>query len=289
MARARFRRHALTDRGPSAVALSLGSWLLPIVWALLICIPLVYSVFISLRTATSYAKSPLAFPSVPTLQNFTTAWVSGNLAQAFLNNTIITVIAVAGVVFFAAAAAYAIVRWIGRGGTALYNYFLLGLIVPIQLGLPELFKIWANLHLVDTLAGVILIHVGANLPLAIFLYAGFLRSVPLEIEEAARIDGASQFRTFISIVLPLLKPATATVVILTSIGIWNDLIVSLFFLESPDKLTLSREALSFVGAYSSNVPVVFASAVLILAPVLVVFFALQRFFVSGITQGALRG
>jgi len=198
-------------------------------------------------------------------------------------------VAVGGVVVLGSLAAYGIVRWVGRSARPIYVYFLLGLIVPFQLGLPTLFKMWARIHLVDSLSGVILIQIGAGLPLAIFLYAGLLMAVPYELEEAARVDGAGDVRTFVSVVFPLLRPVTATVIILTSINVWNDLIVSLFFLQSPQHYTLSRSVLNFIGVYSSDVPVIFASATLILAPVIAVFLLLQRYFVSGLTQGALRG
>ena len=258
-------------------------------WALAVLVPLAYLVIVALRTQSEFAKDPLALPSKLYLDNFIEAWNQGDIGRAFINNVIITGISVAGVVVLGSFAAYGMARWRGRGGRPMYFYFLLGLIVPFQLGLPTLFKMWAQLHLVDSLPGVILIQIGANLPLAIFLYSGLLLAVPFELEEAARIDGAGDFRTLVSVVFPLLRPVTATVVILTSITVWNDLIVSLFFLQDPENYTLSRSVIVFIGVYSSNIPVIFASATLILTPVIVVLLLLQRFFVSGLTQGALRG
>jgi raffinose/stachyose/melibiose transport system permease protein len=264
--------------------------LLPaLIWSLFILIPLVYLVFISLRTQQAYSAHPLNFPEFFDFQNYIDGWSQGTIPTAFVNNFIVTIVAVAGVVVLASLAAYGIVRWRGRGGNRLYIYFVLGLIVPFQLGLPILFKIWAGLGLVDSLPGVILIQIGAGLPLAVFLYAGFLRSIPLELEEAARIDGAGDIRTFVSVVFPLLRPVTATVVILTAIGVWNDLIVSLFFLSTPTNQTLPLATIGFVSIISSNQPVIFACAVITVLPIILLFVLLQRSFMSGLTQGALRG
>lgn len=259
------------------------------VWAAGIAVPLVFLVLISLKTQQQYAVDPLGLPNPLHIENFQVAWTSGNLGPAFINTLVITVGSVLGVVIFAALASYSISRWTGRLGSRAYIYFALGLIVPFQLGLPTLFKMWAGLGLVNTLGGVILIQIGAGLPFAVFLYSGFLRTVPLELEEAARVDGAGDIRTFVSIVFPLLRPVTATVVILTSIGVWNDLIVSLFFLQTSDRATLPKATIGFFSAFNSNLPVVFACAVLTVIPIVVLFVALQRFFLSGFAAGALRG
>jgi len=270
-------------------AISVVKTLPAILWALAILVPISFLVIISLRTRAQYAANPLALPETPSLNNFATAWLKADLGSAFLNTLIVTVVAIAGVVFFASLAAYAIVRWTGRSGNRIYIYFIVGLIVPFQLGLPTLYKIWAQAGLVDSLGGVILIHIGAGLPLAIFLYSGFMRTVPIELEESARIDGAGDIRIYRSIVFPLLRPVTATVIILTGISVWNDLLVSLYFLQSSGAKTLPKATMAFLSAYSSDMPVIFACAILSVIPVIVLFVGLQRFFMSGLTMGALRG
>lgn len=264
--------------------------LLPaIIWAVIILVPLVFLVFISLRSSAAYGAHPLAFPESFEISNYVAAWNQGTIPTAYLNNIIVTSASVVGVVLLASPAAYGIARWSGRGGGRLYVYFVLGLIVPFQLGLPLLFKLFATASLTDSLPGVIIVQIGAGLPLAVFLFAGFLRTVPLELEEAARIDGAGDLRIFVSIVFPLLRPVTATVVILTAITVWNDLIVSLFFLSTPGNQTLPLATVAFRSVISNNQPLIFACAVLTVLPIIVMFVVLQRFFMSGLTQGALRG
>ncbi len=264
--------------------------LLPaVIWSIFILVPIAYLLLISLRTSAAFARDPLAVPETFNLQNYFDAWNQGTIPSAFVNNIIVTVASVIGVVILSSLAAYGISRWRGRARNGLYIYFVAGLIVPFQLGLPLLFKIFAGLGLTDSLPGVVLVQIGASLPLAVFLYVGFLRTVPLELEEAARIDGAGDLRTFISIVFPLLRPVTATVVILTAIGVWNDLIVSLFFLASPENHTLPLATVAFRSQISNNQPLIFASAVLTVLPIILLFIALQKYFMSGLTQGALRG
>lgn len=260
----------------------------PTLWAIAIVVPIVYLLLISVRTTAEYRLAPLALPAEPHWDNYVRAWVDGNLGQAYLNNIIITVVGVAAVVLFGSMAGYAIARSRRRVGKAVYLLFIAGIVVPVQLGLPALFKIWASLGLVDTLPGAILVHIGSSLPFAVFLYSGFVLSVPAELEESGRVDGAGDLRVFFSIVFPLLRPVTATIVILTSIGVWNDLLVSLFFLPSSENYTLARATIGFLGAYTSDVPVVFACAVLTVVPIIALFVALQRYFVSGLTQGALK-
>ncbi|MDJ1115089.1 carbohydrate ABC transporter permease [Microbacterium dauci] len=262
---------------------------LPMVWAATLAIPFFYLLIISFRGRSEYAQNPLGLPTSLQWSNYAYAWERGNLLTAFANNIVVSVITVIGVVFIGSLAGYAIARWVGRAGNMFYVFFVFGLIVPFQLGLPMLYRIWAQIGLVDSIPGVILIQIATSLPFAIFLYAGFLLAVPRELEESAKVDGASELRTFVSIVFPLLSPATATVVIMSSISVWNDLLVALFFLQSEEKLTLGKSTLGLMNTFNSDVPVVFAAAVITVVPIIVLFISLQKFFISGLTQGALKG
>jgi raffinose/stachyose/melibiose transport system permease protein len=260
-----------------------------LLWATSLAVPFFFLVMISLRTRHEFANDPLGLPANPVWENYAQAWERGDFMTAFVNNIIVSVATVLGVIVIGSLAGYAVARWRGRSGNIFYIFFVFGLIVPFQLGLPMLYRIWAELGLVDSLLGVIIIQIATSLPFSIFLYAGFLLTVPLELEDSARVDGASEARTFVSIVFPLLRPATATVVIISAISVWNDLLVALFFLQSAEKQTLGKATLGLMNTMNSDVPVVFAAAVITLVPVIVLFVSLQRFFISGLTQGALRG
>lgn len=256
---------------------------------LLILVPSFYMVSNSLRSRAEYAADPLGLPLAPTIDNYVKAWERGALAPAFVNTTVITIGSIIGLVVVGSLAAYAIVRWRGRSGNRIYLYFVMGLIIPFQIGIPVLYRVWAQLGLIDSLFGIVLLHIGSSLPLTIFLFAGFLLSVPLELEESARVDGASEFRVFWQIVFPLLRPVTATVVILNGLGIWNDLILSLFFLQSEETFTLTRATVLFQAEDNIDQPALFAFGVMTVLPVVLLFVIFQRYFMSGLTQGALRG
>lgn len=281
------RRRSRRRRPPSP--LQLAMILVPTAWAAALVVPLFFALLIAFKSQSGYAQDPLGMPRQWLWGNFSAAWTQGNLADAFRNDAVVTVASVAGVVLLGSLAAYAIARSPRRRVRALYLYFLVGLIVPFQLGLPTLYHLWSEVGLVDNLGGVVLIQIGANLPLAVFLYVGGLRTTPLSLEEAARLDGAGSLTVFGRVVFPLLKPITATIVIFTALGVWNDLLVSEYFLQTPQHQTIAESIVSFMSEYSANWPLIFSCVLMALIPVLVVYVLLQRFFVSGLTAGAVRG
>ena len=259
------------------------------VWTLLLLVPLVTAISIALKTRFDLLTRPLGLPQPFVWGNIVTAWNQANLSSALFNSVVITSGAVLGLVVFGALAAYPLARRVGRWPQGIYTYFILGLIVPLQLGLIPLYRTWNWLGLVDTHLGVILIQIGASLPLVIFLYTGFIKTVPRELEEAAAIDGASQWRVFWTIVFPLLRPVTATVIILTSLVIWNDFLIALLFLQDPNLQTIPLAIYGFVGQYSQSWNLIFASIVVSSLPIIAVFLVLQRSFIKGLTGGALKG
>jgi raffinose/stachyose/melibiose transport system permease protein len=259
------------------------------VWTLLLLLPLVTAISIALKTRFDLLERPLGIPQPFAWNNIKTAWDQASLGTALINSLLITSGAVLGLVVFGSLAAYPLARRVGRWPQGIYTYFILGLIVPLQLGLIPLYRTWNWLGLVDTHLGVILIQIGASLPLVIFLYTGFIKTVPCELEEAAAIDGAGQWRIFWTIVFPLLRPVTATVIILTSLVIWNDFLIALLFLQSPDLQTVPLAIYGFVGQYSQSWNLIFASIFVSSLPIIAVFLVLQRSFIKGLTGGALKG
>jgi len=268
---------------------ALRALIIPSAWAIGVAIPLCYLLITSLRSNADYIQHPTSWPQVWTFDNYVTAWTQGLFVRGFVNNVIVTGLATVGVIVLGSAAAYGISRWASRWSQALNIYTVLGLIVPFQLGLPTLYRLWVAMGLDNSLLGAACVHIGSSLPLAIFLYLGFLRSVPRDLEDAARIDGAGEFRVFASVVFPLLAPTTATLIILMCIFVWNDLIISVFFLQDTSVYTLPKTNLTLTGALEADVPALMASAVIAVLPVIIVFIALQRRFLSGLTAGAFRG
>jgi raffinose/stachyose/melibiose transport system permease protein len=165
------------------------------------------------------------------------------------------------------------------------SLFLLGLVLPFQLALIPLYQIVRDLQLIGTYWSMIGFYTGLQLPFTIFLYTGFLRSIPRDYEHAAAIDGASQLEAFAQVVFPLLRPVTGTVVILNAIFTWNDFLTPLLYLSGSDRRTIPVAVNSFVGQYVTQWQLVFAALVVAIAPILVVYFLLQRTIIKGFASG----
>lgn len=248
----------------------------------------VYLLFDLAFKAPNDPSPTIALPAQPTLDNFINAWQQGGLGAALVNSAIVVVVTVGLTILIAASAAYPLSRVGARWSKVVYAGFLAGLLLPAQLALLPLYQTVRDLHLLGTLAGVILVNIGTSMPFSIFLYTGFLRALPAEYEEAASIDGASGFRTFWSVVFPLLKPITVTIVILNSVFTWNDFLTPLLYLSGSDNKTVTVAVYGFVGQFGAQWNLIFAGIVISIMPILVAYFVLQRYIVQGFA-GGLKG
>ena len=250
----------------------------------LFAFPLYVLLNISFR-ARNDPTSPLLPSLDPTIQNYVDAWGGTGLDKALVASISVTAMSVTLGVFLAAMAAYAIVRVASRVSSLLFWTFLIGLLVPFQIGMIPLYFTMRDLHLLGNWLSLVIFYVGIQMPFSIFLYAGFLRALPTDYEEAAWIDGASPSRAFWLVVFPLLRPITGTVIILNAITIWNDLLTPLLYLSGTPAATVPVVIMSFVDQYVSNWPVIFAALVIGTGPILVTFFILQRSVVKGFASG----
>src|SRR6266508_3655797 len=231
-------------------------------------VPFYFLVIISLKPDLEALQSPLSFPKDVDLGNFSTAWDDAALGRSLLNSLIITGGSVLALIALGSVCAYTIARQPGRMGSVLY---VLGIILPFQLGLVPTYAVLRHLHLVGSYLGIILLYTGIWMPFAVFLYTCFVRALPKEYEEASRVDGASQLRTFRRVVFPLLRPVTGTVAIFTGLIIWNDFFLSLIFLNGTKKIPLPVAVYTFVGAFASRWNLIFAAVIVSLLPVLIFF------------------
>jgi raffinose/stachyose/melibiose transport system permease protein len=260
----------------------LGFWIL----GLGVILPIYFLITLSLKSSAGAAETGVAPPWNPTFENYSHAWSEGGagaatFSQAMLNSVITTVAVVAILIIVGAPAGYAIARRRSRlSGTAFW-LFAAGLILPVQLATIPLFSIMVETGLEGTRLGLILAYVGFMLPMTVFLYTGFFQSLPLDYEEAAQIDGASPSRTFVQVVLPLVKPVTGTVAILAGLFVWKDFYGPLVFVGGTDNVTLPVAIYSFVGKYVTAWNLIFASIVIALAPIVVVYIAMQRYIIKG--------
>jgi raffinose/stachyose/melibiose transport system permease protein len=195
---------------------------------------------------------------------------------------------VALTVILASAAAYPLSRVGARWSKWVFFAFLGGLLLPVQLALLPLYQTIRDLGLLGTLVGVIMVYVGGGMPFAIFLYAGFMRTIPAEYEEAAALDGAHAFQTFWRVVFPLVRPITGTVIILTAVGTWNDFLIPLLYLSGTDQQTMTVAIYGFVGQYGAQWNLIFAGIIISVLPILIAYFFLQKYIVQGFA-GGLKG
>ena len=233
-------------------------------------------------------SSHWTLPSAAKWGNFAEAAVAGDLGMAAINTLIITAGATALVVLIGAAAAYPLARNRSRLNAVVSGFILSIMMVPAMSLLVPLYVLLVKFRAVSTYWGIIPVHLAFNLPLSIFMYSNFLRSIPKELDEAALIDGCSVYRIFSRIILPLLKPVTVSVVILTSVAVWNDFQYSLYFLQRPSMRVLPLAIASFFGMSGSNVHVAAAGALLAILPMTILYLFLQKYFVKGVVDSAIK-
>jgi raffinose/stachyose/melibiose transport system permease protein len=227
-------------------------------------------------------------PAAPEWANFFRAVRSADLPRAFLNTFLITFGATALTVLLGAMAAYPLARNRSRRNEAVKIFTLSIMMVPALSLLVPLYSLLVGWGAISTLWGVVPVHVTFNLPIAIFLYTNFVRAIPRELDEAAIIDGCSVFRVFDRIVLPLLKPVTVSVIILTGVSVWNDYQFSVYFLQRPAVRVVTLAIASFFGQTSSDPNVAAAAALLAVLPVMSLYILLQKHFVKGTVDSALK-
>lgn len=251
-------------------------------------VPFYMMINMSLKKMTDY-KSIIKLPTYLYLDNFVEAWNNANLSSAFRNNIIITFSTIALVVVFASAASYPLARHRSKINIAVYTTFIACLIIPSLTLMVPLYMIMIKMHALNTLWGAVLVQTTFCMPMSIFLYTGFINSIPKELDEAGLIDGASRIGVFFRLILPLLKPITATVVILQGVGVWNEYGMSLYILQNKNVQVLTVSLARFVGQHQSEMNWVAAGCLMASAPVIVMFLIFQKQFIKGVAAGAVKG
>ncbi|OAB45757.1 carbohydrate ABC transporter permease [Paenibacillus antarcticus] len=261
-----------------------------IVAAVITFIPIYYLIVTTFKTPEDATLFPLALPSSLNFANYMEAWTTMQYPRVFLNTLIVTVTSVLGIVLFSSMAAYSLARRNHAFNRFLFMFFLAGMMVPFQMGLVNLYKLINALGLMDHLAAVTVVNIGTGSIIAIFLFHSFfLSSVPIELEEAAFIDGCSVFKTFWLIAFPLLKPVIATVVILSTLNVWNDFMNPLLFLQSRDNNVILLEVFRNVGQFSVDWTSLFPMLLMGVAPLMIFYLAMQKYIIKGVAAGALKG
>ncbi len=292
-------------------------------WFAAVVLPMLWVVGTSLKSTREIYANPfgppraLTAPSAATLAaakaNFAKAWVGSHFGDYFANSVVVVAISLFGILLIGSMAAYALARFEFRGRAFLQTLFVSGLLIPMQLILIPLFFQFADMsealtrvlapvakalgfgtlvvQLHDSHAGIILIYVAASLPFTVFTLTAFFRTLPGAVREAAMLDGASETRTFFSVMLPLARPGLVTVAIFNFLGLWNEYLFGMVFLSSDrlKTLPLGLAGISMQAQYKSDFGLLFAGLVIAMLPTLAVYLALQEQLTKGITAGAIKG
>lgn len=283
-ARAPRRRNRSTGHDP------VNWWLtaLLVVLALTIAIPLYFAVVTALKTTDQLGGTGFGLPTSVRWSNFADAWRLTDFPKTALNSAVITVGAVVLTLLTNSMVAYAIARNLERRFfKGMYYYFVSALFVPFPIIMLPVAKETAMLHL-DNRVGLILLYVVYGLAFNIFIFTAYIQSIPRELEEAAAIDGASTWGIFWKVIFPLLAPMNATVGILTCLWAWNDFLLPLVILSDPGSATLPLVQYVFQSQFQTNYPTAFASYLMAMAPLLLVYVFAQRWVISGVTRGAVK-
>lgn len=251
-------------------------------------IPLYYIAVSTFKTPAEMARSPLGLPEAPTLDTYATVFATTPVFQAFANTLIVTVFGVGFQVLIGSLAAYGMILRRGRFTAAVGALLMVAFVIPAQATLIPLYQMQASVGLVNTLAGLVVMYLGGAV-FCYFLIVGYMRKLPQEVFEAARIDGASPLRIYWAIVLPLVRPILATVVVFQTMWVWNDFLYPNVFISSTDKRTIVLQVYNAVGQFTTNWPAFMTLTVIALIPVVVFFIFCQRWIVAGLASGSVKG
>lgn len=259
-----------------------------ILGAFVMMIPFLYTLSTSLKE-NIYVFEPSFIPENPTLENFNVAWNSNNFQLYFLNSLKVSIISTVLTVAVAATQAYAFARMTFPGKNIVFNFYLLTMMIPGMLFIIPQFMEARALNLLNTHLGLIVFYVAGSIPFQTFLLRGFFSSIPKTIEEAAYMDGAGRFTTFLRVVLPLALPALGTSAILSFMGNWDEFTWALTIINDADLRTLPIALRLFQGQNASAWGLVFAAALIAIIPVILVFVTFQRAFVQSVATGGVKG
>ncbi|MBQ4899407.1 carbohydrate ABC transporter permease [Paenibacillus sp. Marseille-P2973] len=252
--------------------------------------PLLWLLFYSLKTNEEILDgSFFSLPNAPQWQNYKEAYEAGNYLKYLSNSVLVTGVTMICVLLLSSMAAYAISRFRWKYGTVVMTVFLMGMMIPMQATLLPLMVIFKNVDILNTHLSLILPYIAFSTPIAVFILSGFMKGIPPEIEESAYIDGASIYRIFRSIIVPVSIPPMMTVCILTFITIWNEYILAATFISSERLKTLPFGVYTFVSQYSVNYGNIGAFLVMGALPVILIYFFLSGQITKGMVAGAVKG
>lgn len=258
-------------------------------WLVITFYPFVFMVTSSLKGRMEFLINPVwSLPESFLYTNYIRV-IEGGFLRFLTNSVIVSVVSVILILFVSSLASYAISRISFRFSGLVYGLFVAGMMIPIHITLIPVYNLTRSLGLYDHLAALVGPYVSFSLPISVFVLTGFMRDIPIELEEAALMDGASRVQIYSSVIMPLAKPALSTVAIYNFIMLWNEFIYALVLLSSPRNWNLTMGLWNFQGQYSIDIPLIMATLTLAALPLIIVYIFLQEHVIKGMTSGALKG
>ena len=285
----------MTERKKESLTLEIVSALLFVLFLL----PFGIVIINSAKDAFTVTQYPLRLPEDWTqlFRNIANIWTSPNVRyqSSFVTSVLITVVSLLAITFFSSQAAWVLVRTKTRASQLLFLMFVAAMVIPFQIVMFPLLS-WfravyeaTGIKLLRTYGGMVLSYLGFGMSLSIFMYHGFIKSIPYELEEAANIDGCSRIRTFYNIIYPILKPIHATVMVLNGIWIWNDYLLPLLVLGKGNRvMTIPLAVANFAGAYVKQWDLILTSILMAMVPVIIFFLIAQKSIIKGMVQGSIK-
>jgi|YelNatPaOPRAMG01_1025707.scaffolds.fasta_scaffold16586_3 raffinose/stachyose/melibiose transport system permease protein len=259
-----------------------------VVYAVIIFYPLFNMIVSSFKTTREILRFPFSLPGKLDFGNYRTLWIDKGFSRFFFNSIWITLVSMIFVLFFGSMAAYGVSRYQYRLRTFVYLLFLSGIMLPLKAAIIPLFLLMKNLGFIDKPVSIILIYIAMGLPSTIFILSGFMKTIPKDLEYAARIDGCSDWMIYRRVIMPVVAPAIALVSIYNAVPIWNDFFFPLVFIQNPKWKTLPLGLTTFFGQHSTDWSLLFTALTIAILPVLILYIFMAKYFIKGMTTGAVK-
>ncbi|HHW48203.1 MAG TPA: carbohydrate ABC transporter permease [Clostridiaceae bacterium] len=260
-----------------------------IIYALYALYPVIIMILTSFKSNLDIIKYPLSLPKSLYLDGYKNAWVKGQFSTYFVNSIIIAFFSLIAIIILSLMASYGFARYRFKMSSLLYLYFLAGIMIPIKLGSANLFRMMRSLNLIDRLTSVILVNIAMSIPISILILTSFIKQIPDSLEEAAKIDGCKSSKILWWIVVPIVRPAIATVTIMNFLPIWNDFYFPLLFIRKENLKPIPLGIAQFFGEYQTDWSIIFAGLTIASLPTMAVYLFMSKQFIQGLTAGAIKG
>ena len=259
------------------------------VFVVLNVFPLLWLLVSSFKTNKEFMADLFSLPKKLMAENYVAAWEYSGIGKYVFNSVLVTVGSVSIILVLAVMIAYVLARYRFRGRNMVYVYFLCGMLIPIHTTLVPLFTMFKSLHWLNRRFTLLLPYISFYMPFAIYILESYIRSIPVEMDEAAVMDGAGRFQILFRIIFPMAGPALATVCVMTFLNIWNDFVFPLILISSDKYKTIQLGLQNFIGPMSANYPQLMAALVISTTPVFCLYLLFQKKLITGMTAGAVKG